>query len=166
MDLRVSRKALAATGQNPTHAKIEAILELAQPVFDEASDGNALGLTAGQRLVLAVRYMEMEVNSGGFDCYFRYCGGNTAEDALAGLKELGATKFAEVLSKAMALFPGGCPAKDIDVREKEVDEVQEAHPGALGELDSAFYDCYEGEEPLGKALVAFVRSEPGEFFVD
>jgi Domain of unknown function (DUF4375) len=45
----------------------------------EATDTNSVeDMTPEQRLVFAFNFLRQEVNSGGFDAYFRYSGGDTA----------------------------------------------------------------------------------------
>jgi len=170
-DLRVSRTSLPTTGPAMTAAWLEAVLARVSEADSAAQSSReraALirGLTPGQAIVLAINRFEMEANSGSFDSYFRYSGGDYAAEALAGLRKIGPNKFADVLSRTMMLFPKGKPDADVDRRADQLDRILDENPEAFEELFSEFLDAYEGEESLGKLLVTFVRAHPQEFFVD
>lgn len=56
-------------------------------VYNTLSQHNRSSLNGDQRGLLAVCDLRQEVNSGGFDAYFRYWGGDSAPMALATLPE-------------------------------------------------------------------------------
>ncbi|NND01439.1 MAG: DUF4375 domain-containing protein [Acidimicrobiia bacterium] len=101
------------------------------------SDRDREHLTAAQRDVAAICDLRQEVNSGGFDSYFRYWGGNTANRALSSLDRVLGNEWAELLREAMLLLGPEYPT-DVDDRETALDA------GALGApldaLDVRFYD--------------------------
>ena len=170
-DLRVSKRSLPTTGPNPTAAVLDAVLtkvSQADGAAKSSRDRATLirGLTPGQAIVLAVTRFEMEANGGSFDSYFRCRGGDYVHQALAGLRKIGPNKFAHVLSRAMALFPNGQPDADTDRRVDQLDRILNKNPVAFDEFFSEFLDAYEGEESLGKLLVAHIHAHPGEFFTD
>jgi hypothetical protein len=94
-------------------------------------------LSAAQRSVLAVCDLRQEVNSGGFDSYFRYWGGDSAPDAVSVLASVLGAEWGEVLREAMALFGPDYPAASRD-RERILDSI--GLDETLEELDRRFFD--------------------------
>src|SRR5215510_10324950 len=88
--------------------KLDALFARVQPVMFEADSPaeveRALAfLTPGQRGLWAVEQLQAEVNNGGFDQYFVNSAGDLAVEALEGLQLIGATKFENVLSRALRM---------------------------------------------------------------
>lgn len=121
-------------------------------------------LTQGQRAAWALTMLEMEVNSGGFDRYFRYSGADTCVEAVLGLQEIGAGHVLAILQKAVGLFPKGRPSDDVDERSDEVDWIDENRPGALPQLDGAFFEAYDCGATITKLLTDWMVKNPREFF--
>jgi hypothetical protein len=69
-----------------------------------------------QRRLVAVCDLRQEVNSGGFDSYFRYRGGNSALDAARSLPSLPGQDWADLLKEAMDLLG---PEYPIDQADRE-----------------------------------------------
>lgn len=167
-DLRAAKSALQAKGPNPTFAIIEAVLaavSAAELKADGSEERAALmeRVTPGQAWALAINKFEMEVNAGGLDSYLRCAAGDHATRALAGLIEIRALKFAAVLSETLSLFPKGEPITNTDKRAGQLDRILARNPTALQNLDAAFFNAYEGEESLGKLLVAYFCSHQTDF---
>lgn len=100
-------------------------------------------LTVVQREVVAICDLRQEVNSGGFEVYFRYGGGNTAQDAVGALPAVLGQEWADLLSAAMSLLGPDYPL-DIDTREKRLDApgVEEA----LNSLNARYYGLEEATD--------------------
>lgn len=62
------------------------------------------GLTRTERTVAAICDLRVEINSGGFDAYFRYNGGDTAIVALEGIGSILGTEWHTLLAEAMSLL--------------------------------------------------------------
>ncbi|MGH3712101.1 MAG: DMP19 family protein [Micromonosporaceae bacterium] len=101
-------------------------------------------MTPEQRQVFALGMLRQEVNSGGFDAYFRYNGGNTALDAKDAAPLIGPS-WELVITEACNRVGHSYPT-DQAVREASVDELTERDPEAFERLDSAFYDL-EADRP-------------------
>lgn len=132
---------------------------------DHAAWERAFGaLTAGQRMLFAVNSLEMEVNSGGFENYFRSSGANAWRDAVKGLREIGAPEaFGRALAASLKVFPGGSPPEDWGKRDSALDELtEEGDP--FEEMDLLFFDSY-GEKELGDFALEYVMKKEGEFLV-
>lgn len=90
----------------------------------------------------AICDLRQEVNSGGFDVYFRYWGANTAELAVRAIERVLGAGWAAVLSEAMALFG---PAFPLTVDERE-SILTEAVSEALDALDERYLDLEASTE--------------------
>src|SRR6266850_6373219 len=95
-DLRVVRSQAARNAG--VGEQVQALLQRVEEAFvpsdsPEEIEGFLARLTPGQRALLAVNQFEMEVNSGGFDTYFRYSAGSLVAEALEGLARFGAGSF-------------------------------------------------------------------------
>jgi hypothetical protein len=90
-----------------------------------------------EREVAALCDLRQEVNSGGFDSYFRYWGCDTANEALAALPTVLGQAWADLLAEAMELLGPDYPA-DIDARHDRLDGLHLDE--ALDALDARFYE--------------------------
>lgn len=105
--------------------------------YEELGEQDRSALSKEQAQVAAICDLRQEVNSGGFDVYFRYWGGNTARTALAALPTILGQRWADLLGRAMSLLGPDYP-DDQSIREVRLDA-----PGvdqALKNLDTEFYD--------------------------
>lgn len=121
-------------------------------------------LTPGQRMLYAVNTLEIEVNSGGFENYFRSSGANGWREAVKGLRVFGAPEaFGRALAESLKVFPGGSPPEDWGKRDAALDQLMDdADP--FEEMDLLFYDTY-GEKEIGEYGLEYVKKTEGEFFV-
>src|SRR5690349_1912653 len=94
-------------------------------------------LTHAQQAVFAICDLRQEVNSGGFDSYFRYGGGDTAPVALAALPEVLGQEWADLLLEAMTILGPAYPP-GTDARARVLDAQDRDHE--LSALDERFYD--------------------------
>jgi hypothetical protein len=104
--------------------------------YERYAEEDRSSLNERDRQVLAICDFRQEVNSGGFDSYFRYWGGDTALTAAAGLSRLLGAAWSDLLGEAVAQF--GVPySLDADERAEKIDG--ESLGAKLGELDLRFY---------------------------
>lgn len=66
-------------------------------------------LSPVQRRVAAICDLRQEINAGGFDAYFRYWGGNTAQEALAAIGKALGPDWAVLLREAILIFGSDYP---------------------------------------------------------
>ncbi|WP_158564148.1 DMP19 family protein [Jiangella anatolica] len=120
-------------------------------------------MTPEQRTVLALNLLRTEVNSGGFDVYFRYSGGDHALDAMAGAHVLGPA-WAALIHAACRTIGDPYPT-DIDERERILGgmELEDPEGRILNELDSRLYGL-EADEPADERIDAFVAAHWTAFF--
>ena len=120
--------------------------------YEALGERSREALSIAEREVAAICDLRQEVNSGGFDSYFRYWGGNTAPTALEGLSSRLGPEWAGVLSDALRLFGEDYPLEP-DSRADRMDELE--LEDALEELDRRFYDLEvstDADTLLSKAL--------------
>jgi hypothetical protein len=124
--------------------------------YASLGDDPRRNLTKKQQEVAAICDLRQEVNSGGFDSYFRYWGGNTAPEALAALEHVLGQDWVDVLSAAMSLLGADYPT-DVDDREERLEApgVQEA----LGNLDRRYYDL-ESASDADRLLSEYLARRP------
>ena len=120
--------------------------------YEEHQNADRSLLTAFERGVLAVCDLRQEVNSGGFDSYFRYGGGDTARDALQALPDSLGDSWAALLLEAMSVFGQEYPTNR-DERERTLEE-----PGVEETLDdlAARYFELEGADDADAMLTAYL----------
>jgi hypothetical protein len=118
-------------------------------------------LTPEQRTVLVLGVWRLEVQTGGFERYFRYDSADTAMEAVEAARLL-PPGYRSVLAEAVRVFGLPYPT-DVDTREEILDEVLAADPSRLDEVDAAM-GALERDEPCDGLLDAWVWSHRGAFF--
>jgi hypothetical protein len=116
-------------------------------------------LTDTERKLLAANEVDAEVNNGGFDQYFSNSSGDSAEAALAGLKEMGAAGAAALLERAMAVFPGGKPPADRSKRQDAMEQIASQSKPVWDKCDSEFYKLTESITDLSLAYAKKNKAE-------
>jgi hypothetical protein len=105
-------------------------------IYNRVGQLDRAAMNAAKRGILAVCDLRSEVNSGGFDSYFRYWGGNTAPDALTVLPALLGQAWADLLSEAMSLlgpqYPIEPTARERWLTTRDLDDQ-------LGDLDTRYF---------------------------
>lgn len=100
---------------------------------------------------IAVWWLAMEVNNGGFDQYFRNSSGDAALLALDTLGQSEANETRSLLANALSTFePVGGYAAD---REERLYLLKKLPANAFDNLDSQFY---EGQEPFMSKVLSLV----------
>jgi hypothetical protein len=119
-------------------------------------------MTDEQRMVFGINMLRQEVNSGGFDRYFRYSGGNTALDAAQGAKVLG-PGWSTLVDEARRAIGSPYPI-DTDSRAIAVDILLEDQPELFESFDERLYQI-ELDDPADERIDAFIWSNKSAFFV-
>jgi len=124
-----------------------------------------LRLPRGLRMIWTTWWLEAEASNGGFDQYFSNTSGEFTDEALAGLRLIGATKTAELAEKAYLLWKA---------EQQRIERVGEAgyegpdreHYFDLEEaLSRTFYKTarWEGAtEDIELLRIAYIRAHPLE----
>lgn len=125
-------------------------------MYESLRDRDRAGLTELERNVAAICDFQQEVNSGGFDRYFRYSGGDSAPDALAALPHVFGFDMADLLREAMQLLGSDYPTDQAE-REERLDAAD-----VDDELDALDHRYYELEAEIDvDALNDYVRNAGG-----
>jgi hypothetical protein len=104
--------------------------------YEALAERSREDLTPLQRGVAAICDLRQEVNSGGFDGYFSYWGGDTAREALDVLPASLGEDWAALLREAMDLLGPTYPTEQSE-RETVLDDLDLSD--AFGALDERFY---------------------------
>ena len=98
----------------------------------------------------AMWILEGEVQNGGYDQFFLNNGLEYGQIALAGLKRIGATEFANLTQKAIEIYKN----QDSEFKNKRNPD--------FNELDDEFYDL----DGLEKLQVEYIRKNYEKFIVE
>ena len=115
--------------------------------YVEFGEADRSGLPIRQQRLYAVLDLRQEVNSGGFDSYFRYWGDDTAEIALDALPELLGEEWAVLLRDAVSLMGTPYP-RATDDRAAILDAGD--FDDALAALDDRLYRLEAVEDIDGR----------------
>ncbi len=130
-------------------------------LFDRIESQGFESLTLGERSAFALSCFYLETNNGGLNQFFFNDAGKLAGDALRGLEFLGAKKTAEILTRAMSVFPGGIvPADQKQRREFLCDSITPDQEQLLNVLTTEFF---QSSEPVADLLTAYIEKHPEEF---
>jgi hypothetical protein len=116
--------------------------------YEKIEAGGLESLTSAERWLFALTWLGLETNSGGLHQFFFNDAGKFAADALLGLEAIGALKSAEVLRRAIALFPGGHVPVDETERRRVLNKLpQDVQWKRLGEdLTREFWAACEDDQ--------------------
>lgn len=118
------------------------------------------GLRPGERIAYCVDGLEREVNHGGFSQFFFNPPGNLCQETVAALQAIGAEHTAQIVERAMAVFPDGKPSPDLNRRQAQLAALGEAQTVALDGLDDEFYQSHID---LTSLVRAYVRAHQQDF---
>jgi hypothetical protein len=73
-------------------------------------------MSVAEQTVYCVDCLEREVNNGGFDQFFVNSSGDTSLETITALKRVGADHTADLVRRAVLVFPNGHPSPDRNTR--------------------------------------------------
>lgn len=120
-------------------------------------------ITDAERQMLAVHWLFLEGYNGGLHQFFLNDAGQFAGSAVDGLRLLGASKTADVIRRAIAVFPDARVPVDQFERREVMSRFSESQEEALDVLTSEFFRCTDEEEDVAELLPAFVKANPDLF---
>ena len=94
-------------------------------------------------IVDLVRWVDAEVNNGGFHQFFNNSSGDKTVETIVALTQIGATKTAGIVRSAAAMFPGGMPPRD---RKERIEILWREFPDprSFYSLNEEFYEYPDG----------------------
>jgi hypothetical protein len=135
-------------------------LELAfDDAFTRFLDDSFETLAERDRILVAIWWLEGDVNNGGFGQYFRNSSGDQAWFAPQALRRIGAEKMTAIVEEANAEFGPGGPPRDRDERQERLLAMTGAQRARLDALDRRFCDY---PDDLSRLLCAFLGLPPEE----
>ncbi len=122
------------------------------------------------RVVFLVRWFGGQVGNGGLHGFLANSSGAYAAETLAALRQIGAAVSAELLERALSVFPGGVAPRDGRERVRRLFSLSESAEALFRELDRQFERdvCPPeegGRESLDTLLAAFMRDHAAEAVV-
>lgn len=138
---------------------IEAIGEIIWEKKEETDDFSAL--TDGEKVFVYVDIFEGAMGEGGFSFFFTSEAGDFVEDIIVAYKEIKAFTTAELISKALSLFPAKTYSTDVEIRRNFIKKADETLIGAWEDLDEQFFS-EEGED-IVSLIVDYIRNNSKEF---
>jgi hypothetical protein len=105
-----------------------------------------------EQIVDLIRWLDAEVDNGGFHQFFNNSAGDKTADTIAALEEIGAINAAGIVRRAAAMFPGGMPPGNRDERMKILWR-EFPDPKIFDPLNEEFYAYPDG--PLETLLANF-----------
>jgi Domain of unknown function (DUF4375) len=134
--------------------RIDSILTAIEQAIAQktAREGDG-GLSAEERVVLAVEALEREVNNGGYDQFLVNSSREYAPLIVDALARIGCPKTCEVTRNALGTL--GLDEFDEESIEAVMDAESDERDEELARCDSAYYDSGEN---IDAALFAFVKA--------
>ncbi len=133
----------------------EMIIELSYGIYDKIHKKGFDSLSHPEKVLHHIYWLESEVNNGGFDQFFINSSGDYALDTPTALDDIGAHNTANLMKRAIDMFPNGSPSRDRKQRVEQLDSMDESIRDMIGELDAEFYEYRDPLEELqGKYMVA------------
>lgn len=129
-------------------------------ILDLVEGGGVGALSAPERTVYMAYFMDAEVHNGGFDQYFFNSQGNHSAETVKALEAVGASRSANHLRRARALFKPEAPSPDRDVRWAQMDRIPKATREQWNAMDEAYY---ASDENVMALVCAYVRAHPEAF---
>jgi hypothetical protein len=137
------------------------LFAVSEAVWAREAVVGAEALSGAERVFLYVWNLEAEVNNGGFDQFYINSAGDYAGVTPAALREIGASRAAEIVQAANSVFGPMGPPTDRDARWEALDGLGAPATDVLGELDARFYEYPDDLEAL---LLRFVDQNRDQFY--
>ena len=138
------------------------IIDIDNFIGDLCSHGTEMEkLSAAQRVFYLNQNLEREVNNGGFEQYFINSSGDYAYETLDSLNEIGAHRTAEILQRALDIFPDSNAQKHREERIKVITQLLSGS-AVWDKLDDEFLRY---EDNLNELNIEFIRKHHDQFKV-
>jgi hypothetical protein len=130
------------------------VLAFDQALAEKAVCEGLAGLTAEERVVLAVEAIEREVNNGGYDQLFTDSSKQLAPYFIDALDAIGADEVAKLTRRAIDAL-GIQGALTVESIDRAMDVDSEERDDSLAECDEAYYDL---SCDLADPLFAYIKT--------
>lgn len=119
---------------------LEAVINYTDQFIERYFEEGERILDEHQLTILSIWLLEADVNNGGFDQYYWNSAGDLAIEAEQSLRKIGAHKVASIVSAANANFKDGKPSKNRELRQSELEKLENSGTLKLDSLDDKFYE--------------------------
>ncbi len=141
--------------------KNRSIIELDNFIGELCNYGDEMNeLTESQKYFFYNQNLEREINNGGINQYFINSSGNYAHQTIQSLQAINATITADILQKAIDLFPNKNVPQDQEERIASVKKIEEDANEIWEELDKKFF---EYADDLNSLNLDYIRKNKTEF---
>jgi hypothetical protein len=140
----------------------EMIIELSYGISDKIRKKGFESLSHPEKVLHHIYWLESEVNNGGFDQFFINSSGDYALDTPSALDEIGAHHTANLVKRAIYLFPGGLASRNREQRIEQLDSMDETIRDKFGDFDSEFF---EYRDPLEELQVKYMVANKNQIQV-
>ena len=138
----------------------EKIIAIGELIGNKIGENNSLeNLTESEKTFVYVDILEREVNNGGFDQFFYNSSGEFTHEILEAYQKIGADKTADLINRAIKLFPTLPVPKNWELRQEILLE-KESNSELWNELDSEFYKY---EDNISDLIINFVKKNKSDF---
>src|SRR5262245_10559516 len=111
-------------------------------------------LSGLDQIVFCVWWVEGEVNNGGFDQFFFNPAGDHAKATVASLMAIDAPNAADIVRRAIAVFPSPGPSPIMLARRRQLLALPEGSRAQFHFLDKEFYKY---PDAIGCLLATYIR---------
>ena len=139
---------------------IEAIGAIIWQKKEETEDFSSL--TDEEKVFVFVDLFEGAMGEGGFQFFFSSEAGDFAEEVITSYKEIKAFKTAELISKALGLFPAKTYSPDVEKRIAFIEKADENIISGWEDLDELFFED-ETEEDIVTLIVDYIKANENQF---
>jgi hypothetical protein len=138
----------------------EKIIAIGELIGNKIGDDDSLeNLTESEKTFLYVDILEREVNNGGFDQFFYNSSGEFAHEILDAYQKIGAEKTADIINRAIKLFPTLPVPKNWEARQ-DIMLAKESNSFLWNELDTEFYKY---EDNISELIIKYVEKNKADF---
>lgn len=119
-------------------------------------------LTDGETNFVLIDIFEGAMQEGGFLYFFENETGNFAREIVEAYKNIGATKTANIIAKAIGLFGINNFHDELHKRNNSISKLDEKTLSGWEDLDEIFFND-EQEEDVVTLIVDYIRNNKSEF---
>jgi hypothetical protein len=117
---------------------LSATYDTAFDVFEKTNYESLDSLTAAERDIILMHYLEAEVQNGGLWQWYYNPFGDYARETANALRKVGGKKHAEIIETANSLFGPAGPSSDRETRQRELAAWSDDQAERLSRLEGKF----------------------------
>lgn len=129
------------------------IIELSYGLSDKIHYKGYDSLTQPEKVLNRVYWLESEINNGGFDQFFANSSGDYAIDTPAALEAIGAHHTAQLVKRAIDIFPGGLPPRD---RQQRIEKMNMIDADTANQFENLTSEFLEYRDPLEELQYKYI----------